>query len=124
MHLSVNRRHMIGLKRSCTEGGGLSRVHQAESHRCLISNDLGSQGPRLHGCVVQSRHSRPSEKHPPAPWGQKQHSFAGSNGSITPNVKSRTKELLCHSISNRDKCLGNRQLVSLQLNQGRFLEKY
>ena len=54
---------MIGLKQSCEErwGGGL-----AESHRPLIANDLGSQGPRLHSCVVLSRHSRLSEKQPPS----------------------------------------------------------
>lgn len=48
------------------EGGGLGRVHETESHRSLISNDLGSQGPRLYNCVVLSRHSRLSEKHPPS----------------------------------------------------------
>lgn len=53
---------MIGLKQSCEERwGGL-----AESHRPLIANDLGSQGPRLYGCVVLSRHSRLSEKQPPS----------------------------------------------------------
>lgn len=44
-------------------------VEHEVSHRPLISNDLGSQGPRLHGCVVLSRHSRLSEKQyaPPPP---------------------------------------------------------
>lgn len=48
------------------EKWGWGGVHEVESHRPLISNDLGSQGPRLHGCVVLSRHSRLSGKQPPS----------------------------------------------------------
>lgn len=39
-------------------------VHEVESHRPLISNDFGSQAPRLHGCVVPSIHSRLRENQP------------------------------------------------------------
>ncbi len=115
MHLSVSWQHMIGLKRSCEERKGRLRwgvrAHRVESHRPLIANDLGSQGPRLHGCVVLSRHSGLSEKQPPSGtettfslWIKWQH-----NTLVDIRSHHGTKELLCHSISNRDKHLDNLQ---------------
>lgn len=87
-------------------------MHEVKSHRLLRANDLGSQGPGLHGCVVLSRHSRLSERQPPSgtettftlwiEWQQ-------HNTRADIRSRSGTEELLCHSISNRDKHLDNLQ---------------
>lgn len=115
MHLSVSCQLMIGLKQSCRERRGGLRLgwsaYEVESHRPLISNDLGSRGPRLHGCVVLSRHSRLSEKQPSSGtettfilWIKWQH-----NTLVDIRSHCGTKELLYRSISNREKHLDSLQ---------------
>lgn len=67
-------------------------------------------GPWVPGCMaVWSWADTAGSVKSSPPLGQKQHSFSGSNGSITLSSTSETKELLCHSISNRDKQLDNLQ---------------
>lgn len=66
MHLSVNWQHMTGLK-TVLPGEGLGGLG-CTKQRLTDPLYLMIWGPRLHDCVVLSRHSRLSEKKPPPLW--------------------------------------------------------
>lgn len=81
MHLSVSWHVTIGLKDSCKVGsGGGGGVCEVASHRPLISNDLGSQGPG--SLTVWSKNTQQAQWKAALLW-DRQHSPSGSNITVT-----------------------------------------